>query len=52
MFHLEIAGVDLLRSASGPLLIEVNANPGFAELERVTEVDVAGAIIDEAAKSA
>lgn len=45
-FDLEIAGVDLLRSAEGPLVIEVNANPGFEELERATGVDVAGAIID------
>lgn len=43
---LDIAGVDILRSTRGPLVIEVNANPGFAELERVTGVDVAGQIID------
>lgn len=45
-FGLSIAGVDLLRSKNGPLVMEVNANPGFEELERTTGVDVAGAIID------
>ena len=45
VFDLEIAGVDILRSARGPLVIEVNANPGFEELERATGIDVAGAII-------
>jgi len=49
-FELDIAGVDLLRTAKGLLLIEVNANPGFTELERATGVDIAGAIIDEAAR--
>ncbi len=48
LFHCEIAGVDLLRSADGPLVIEVNANPGFAELERATGQDIAGAIVDAA----
>ncbi|MEK7105503.1 MAG: RimK family alpha-L-glutamate ligase [Patescibacteria group bacterium] len=45
-FDLQIAGVDILRSDRGPLVIEVNANPGFEELERATGIDVAGAIID------
>lgn len=49
-FGLAIAGVDLIRSARGPLVLEVNANPGFAELERVTGVDVAKAIIEHAAR--
>ncbi len=43
---LDIAGVDILRSSRGPLVIEINANPGFAELERVTGTDVAGQIIE------
>lgn len=47
-FGLEIAGVDVLRSSRGPLVIEVNANPGFKELERVTGVDVAKAIVEYA----
>lgn len=51
-FGLEIAGVDLIRSHDGPLVLEVNANPGFAELEKATGVDVAKAIIDYAKEKA
>ncbi len=47
LFELDIAGVDLLRTSSGPFLIEVNANPGFKELERATGIDVVGAIVAE-----
>jgi ribosomal protein S6--L-glutamate ligase len=43
--ELEIAGVDIIRSSRGPLLLEVNANPGFEELSRVTGIDVADRII-------
>lgn len=42
---LGIAGVDLLRSGRGPLVLEVNASPGLEGIEAVTGVDVAGAII-------
>jgi ribosomal protein S6--L-glutamate ligase len=42
---LEVAGVDLLRSSRGPLLLEVNASPGLEGIEGSTGVDVAGAII-------
>lgn len=50
LFDLEILGVDLIRSNRGPLLIEVNANPGFSELERATGIDVARAIVNFAAQ--
>ena len=49
-FQLEIGGIDILRTEQGPLLLEVNSNPGFKELEQSTRKDVAGAIIDEATK--
>ncbi|MEZ4511664.1 MAG: RimK family alpha-L-glutamate ligase [Chloroflexota bacterium] len=42
---LEVAGVDLLETASGPLVIEVNSTPGLEEIEATTGVDVAGAVI-------
>ncbi len=42
---LGVAGVDLIRSDRGPLLIEVNASPGFKGMEEVTGVNVAGAIL-------
>ena len=43
---LGIAGVDLLRTARGPLVLEVNASPGLAGVEGATGIDVAGAMID------
>jgi len=42
---LAIAGVDMMRSSRGPLVLEVNASPGF-NVEKVTDVNVAGSIID------
>jgi ribosomal protein S6--L-glutamate ligase len=42
---LAVAGVDLLRSARGPLLLEVNASPGLEGIESSTGVDVADAIV-------
>ena len=42
---LNIAGVDLMRSERGPLVLEVNASPGFG-VENVTGRDVATAIIE------
>ncbi|HEY6942778.1 30S ribosomal protein S6--L-glutamate ligase [Dokdonella sp.] len=43
---LGVAGVDLLRSARGPLVLEVNSSPGLEGIEGASGVDVAGAIID------
>ncbi len=43
---LSVAGVDLLRSNRGPLVLEVNSSPGLEGIEGATGVDVAGAIID------
>jgi ribosomal protein S6--L-glutamate ligase len=42
---LDVAGVDLLRSARGPLLMEVNASPGLEGIETVTGVDIAAHLI-------
>ena len=42
---LDVAGVDFLRSARGPLVMEVNASPGLEGIEGATGVDVARAII-------
>lgn len=46
---LGVAGVDLIRSNRGPLVLEVNASPGLEGIEEATGVDVAGAIIDHVA---
>jgi ribosomal protein S6--L-glutamate ligase len=43
---LNIAGVDLLRSRRGPLVLEVNSSPGLEGIEEATEVNVAGEIIE------
>lgn len=43
---LGVAGVDLIRSKRGPLVLEVNASPGLEGIEASTGVDVAGAIIE------
>lgn len=42
---LAVAGVDMLRSQRGPLVVEVNSSPGLGGIERATGVDVAGAIV-------
>lgn len=42
---LPICGVDMMRSDRGPLVLEVNASPGFA-IEKVTKRNVAGKILD------
>jgi len=47
---LSIAGVDILRSARGPLLMEVNSSPGLEGIERATGIDIAAKIIDFAIK--
>ena len=42
---LGVAGVDLLQSARGPLIFEVNSSPGLEGIESATGVDIAGKII-------
>lgn len=43
---LPIAGVDLLQSERGPLILEVNSSPGLEGIEKTTGKDVAGSIVD------
>lgn len=42
---LNVAGVDMLRSNRGPVVMEVNSSPGIEGMEEATGVDVAGAMI-------
>jgi ribosomal protein S6--L-glutamate ligase len=49
---LRVAGVDLLRSNHGPVVMEVNSSPGLEGIENATGVDVAGKIIDFLQKNA
>ncbi len=43
---LGIAGVDMLQSSRGPLIMEVNSSPGLEGIEGATGVDIAGKIIE------
>lgn len=49
---LRVAGVDMLRSNHGPVVMEVNSSPGLEGIEKATGVDVAGKIIDFLEKNA
>lgn len=42
---LGVAGVDLLQSGRGPLILEVNSSPGLEGIEKATEKDIARSII-------
>ena len=43
---LKIAGIDMLESHEGPVVIEANSSPGFEGLERATHKDVARMILE------
>lgn len=43
---LDVAGVDIIRSKRGPLIMEVNSSPGLAGITKVTGIDIAGKIIE------
>ena len=43
---LQVAGVDLIQSDRGPLVLEVNSSPGLEGIERASEIDVAEKIIE------
>jgi len=49
---LNVCGVDLLRSAHGPLVMEVNSSPGLEGIERASGKDIADQIIDFIEKNA
>lgn len=43
---LVVCGVDMLQSSRGPLVLEVNSSPGLEGIEKATQRDIAGDIID------
>lgn len=43
---LRVAGVDLLEGADGPQVVEVNSSPGLEGIEKCTQLDIAGAVVD------
>ncbi|MDC0737369.1 30S ribosomal protein S6--L-glutamate ligase [Cognatishimia sp. SS12] len=46
-FGLTVAGVDLLRSSSGPKVLEVNSSPGLEGIEKISGKDIAALIFNE-----
>jgi ribosomal protein S6--L-glutamate ligase len=45
LLGLNVAGVDIIRSSKGPLLLEVNSSPGLEGIETATGKDIAGLMI-------
>jgi ribosomal protein S6--L-glutamate ligase len=43
---LDFAGVDIIRSSKGPVVLEVNSSPGLEGIEKATGIDIAGKIIE------
>jgi len=48
---LGICGVDMIPSARGPLVMEVNSSPGLEGIEKSTKIDIAGKIMDYIAQN-
>jgi len=46
LIECKIAGVDILESPSGPLVVEVNSQPGWRGLQSVTRINIADKIVD------
>ncbi|CAA9209337.1 MAG: Ribosomal protein S6--L-glutamate ligase [uncultured Adhaeribacter sp.] len=46
VLNLSIAGVDMLQSKRGPLILEVNSSPGLEGIEKTTKTDIAAKIIE------
>jgi ribosomal protein S6--L-glutamate ligase len=49
---LTVAGVDLIESKEGPMVMEVNSSPGLEGIQKTTQVDVAAAIIEHIEREA
>jgi len=50
LMGLRVAGVDMLESKTGPMIMEVNSSPGLEGIERCSQLDIAGLIIDYVAQ--
>lgn len=50
VLNLEVAGVDLIRSNKGPLLLEVNSSPGLEGIEKATGKDISRILIEAVEK--
>jgi ribosomal protein S6--L-glutamate ligase len=49
---LNVAGVDMLRSNHGPVVMEVNSSPGLEGIEKTTGKDVASQVVEFIEKNA
>lgn len=49
---LKVAGVDIIRSSSGPKVLEINSSPGLEGIESVSGMDIAGLMIECAVREA
>ncbi len=45
LMDLQVAGVDILRSKDGPMILEINSSPGLEGIETITGIDVSGFIV-------
>ena len=48
---LKVSGVDIIRSSTGPKVLEINSSPGLEGIESVTGMDIAGTMIETIEKS-
>ena len=46
LVECKVAGVDILESSKGPVVVEVNSQPGWRGLQSVTHVKIADEILD------
>ncbi|MEN8928944.1 MAG: RimK family alpha-L-glutamate ligase [Flavobacteriales bacterium] len=46
ILNLDVAGIDILQSNRGPLVLEVNSSPGLEGIEKYTDIDIAKAIVE------
>jgi len=49
---LRVAGVDMIESQEGPMVMEVNSSPGLEGIEKTTGIDVAAAVIEQIEREA
>jgi ribosomal protein S6--L-glutamate ligase len=52
LMGLNVAGVDILRSKAGPVVMEVNSSPGLEGIEATSGVDIASKIVEFVEKNA
>lgn len=50
--ELRVAGVDIIRSKSGPMILEINSSPGLEGVEGATKKDIASMMIEHIEKNA